>query len=120
MTGSAVFLPELVDLTRRCRMARNALSHGGLLVAVLENNSMSLPAFPAERFSTECGYTSDLRTLLHSPKAQLFCFQSIPHSLANTLRGVEAPRPRAAKKYRLWGKQKGWCGRTIRGSCEHS
>src|SRR6202171_1911293 len=45
MPGSAVFLPELVDLTRRCRMARNALSHGGLLVAVPDNNSMSLPAF---------------------------------------------------------------------------
>src|SRR5882762_2244660 len=54
MTGSAVFSPELVDPTRRCRMARNTLSHGGLLVAVIENNSMSLPAFPAERFSAEC------------------------------------------------------------------
>src|SRR6267143_1010676 len=108
MTGSAVFLPELVDLPKQCRMARNTLSHGGLLVAVLENNSMSLLAFPGERFSTECGYTSDLRTLLHSPKDQLFCFQSIPHSLAKTLRGGEVPRPCATKKYRLRGKKIGW------------
>jgi hypothetical protein len=59
MPGSAVFLPELVELIRRCRMARNALSHGNLLVAVPENHSMSLLAFPAQRFSTECRYTSD-------------------------------------------------------------
>src|ERR1700682_1881056 len=72
--------------------------------------------FPAERFSTECGYTSDLRTLLHSPKAQLFCFHSLPDSFAKTPGGGGYPCPRAAKKYRSRGKKIGCRGKQNRWS----
>src|SRR6266481_1822433 len=86
MPGSAVFLPELVDLTRRCRMARNALSHEGLLVALLENNSTSLPAFPAQRFSTECRYTSN--------SCALFCtHQKINSFVFNRFRTLLGEHP---------------------------
>src|SRR6267143_4243744 len=75
MPGSAVFLPELVDLTRRCRIARNALSHGGLLVAVPDNNSMSLPAFSCTALQHRMPiHLRLLRTLLHSPKLNSFVF----------------------------------------------
>src|SRR5216684_5757911 len=75
MPGSAVFLPELVDLTRRCRIARNALSHGGLLVAVPDNNSMSIPAFSCTALQHRMPiHLRLLRTLLHSPKLNSFVF----------------------------------------------
>src|SRR6266403_6286712 len=108
MTGSAVFLPELVDLTRRCRMARNALSHGGLLVAVLENNSMSLPAFPAERFSHRMRIHRRLAHSFALTKSSTLLFSIDSALFGQNTPGVEVPRPCATKKYRLRGKKIGW------------
>ena len=47
----------------------------------------SHPPVPLSRFPAIPFFFTLLRTLLHSPKPQSFCFQSLPHSLPKTAGG---------------------------------
>src|SRR3981189_2142615 len=108
------FLLELVDLTRRCRMARNALSHEASLSLYLIIIACPYLRFPAQRFSTECRYTSDSCALFctHPNSTLLFSIDSA--FFRKNTRGGRYAHPHPTKKYRLREKKIGCRGQQNR------